>query len=231
MGHKQSKQKINPVNMSNKHKWTEKIDAFIFINLEKRLDRRREILEELQKLGIPDNKIFRINAVEGSDVCPAYSACTKSHILAVQFAIGKSFNRVCILEDDFMIHVSPRKFNWSVDRAFTVLGKKFDLLYLSMTPYVIKVHPKMSNLHKITGSLGTGAMIMNKSFLNKMKNIYEEALKKDICVDLMIQKHQPTHKMFGFYPPISRQRPGFSDIENKHVDYEKFEMGSRMMRQ
>jgi glycosyl transferase family 25 len=231
MGHKQSKQKIKSVNMSDSQKWTEKIDAFIFINLEKRPDRRREVLQELQKLGVPDNKIFRINAVQGSDACPAYSACTKSHLLAVKLAIDKSFNRVCILEDDFILHISPTEFNRSVGRAFTILGKNFDLLYLSMTPHVIKVHPKMSNLHKITSSLGTGAMIMNKSFLKKMKSIYEEALKKDIYVDVMIQKHQPAHKMFGFYPPISRQRPGFSDIENKHVDYEKLEMGSKMMRQ
>ena len=52
---------LSPEDQSNR--WIESIDMFIFINLETRKDRREEITRELQRLGVPTNKIHHLTAV------------------------------------------------------------------------------------------------------------------------------------------------------------------------
>ena len=53
------------------------IDAFIYINLENREDRKKELLAELEKLGIPSSKIFKVSGVYIPD--NGHKGCVQSH--------------------------------------------------------------------------------------------------------------------------------------------------------
>ena len=43
------------------------IQYVLYINLTRRIDRRAEILQELQSLGIPEDKIIRIEGVDSTE--------------------------------------------------------------------------------------------------------------------------------------------------------------------
>jgi len=74
------------------------IDAIIYINLEHRKDRKVKLLKELAFLGIPPDKIFRIDAV--FDLLNGHRGCAQSHIKALKLAHEKKYQSVLILEDD-----------------------------------------------------------------------------------------------------------------------------------
>ena len=82
------------------------IDAVIYINLEKRNDRKELILEELEKLGIPKNKIHKVSGV----YIPknGHKGCVQSHMLALQMAKFNKWQRVLILEDDAELTLDPK---------------------------------------------------------------------------------------------------------------------------
>lgn len=73
------------------------IDKVIYINLNRRKDRRLYLSRELKKLGIPKDKIFRLEAIEYS---PGYIGCAMSHLHALHMADKEGWKNVLILEDD-----------------------------------------------------------------------------------------------------------------------------------
>ena len=84
------------------------IDAFIYINLENREDRKKQILGELEKLGIPSSKIFKISGVYIPD--NGHKGCVQSHILALNMAKLNGWRNVMIMEDDAELTTSAEEF-------------------------------------------------------------------------------------------------------------------------
>lgn len=75
----------------------DRIDKFVYINLDKRPDRNEHILKELERFGIPSEKIMRIPAIESEK--GAYG-CALSHMKAME-EMKKTTDEVwCVLEDD-----------------------------------------------------------------------------------------------------------------------------------
>lgn len=74
-------------------------DAVLYINLEHRADRNKNILLELSKLNCKN--IFRIDGVLDS-LC-GHIGCAKSHVKALEFAIHCNWDCVLIVEDDLKL--------------------------------------------------------------------------------------------------------------------------------
>ena len=76
------------------------IDAIIYINLDRRPDRREHIELELAKIDSLDaNKVFRFSAIDQQNA--GCVGCLKSHLSVLQLAKEKKYENVLILEDDF----------------------------------------------------------------------------------------------------------------------------------
>jgi hypothetical protein len=90
------KQILNYLKQINK-KQMDKIDKFFYINLSHRNDRKELIEKELQKLEIPQEKIFRFDAIKDS-----YGAlgCAKSHFELVKNFLESNDEIWSIMEDD-----------------------------------------------------------------------------------------------------------------------------------
>ena len=73
------------------------VDAVIYINLDSRKDRNEEILGEIRRIGIPEEKIHRLSAVKRSW---GALGCALSHQAVLDFIIQKGWNRTLVLEDD-----------------------------------------------------------------------------------------------------------------------------------
>jgi glycosyl transferase family 25 len=206
-------------------KWIRDIDLFIYINLEKRTDRKKNIIEEFKKLGIPSSKIVRFNAVQNK---VGFMGCTHSHLKCVQAAISFGCKRICLFEDDFVLVAKPEEFHTCVNRMMDHVCNNFDVIYLAMTPIKLQKIQNLKTEYRVLQALAMPAMIVNRNFLKTLKSIYQSALDEKKEHDLVTQRFQSSQKWYGFYPPIARQRPGLSDIENRDVDYFKLENGQML---
>ena len=54
-------------------------------------------------------------------------------------------------------------------------------------------------------------------------------MKERIPHDLVTQRYQKNDLWYGIYPAIARQRPGFSDIEGRNVDYKYLDVDGKML--
>ncbi len=177
---------------------------WIYINLEHRKDRNELVRKELLEF-IPEENIHRIDAIKGG-----FMGCTKSHIKALEYA--KQFDIACILEDDFMWVGKERVWN-ILNQLFT---KNYDV-FLGCGTNTRKV---LGNelIHRVNNSPTTSCYIPNKEYIDTLINNFKESIGKNIALDQHWKKLQIKDKWFGTSPSISRQRPGFSDLENSYID-------------
>jgi GR25 family glycosyltransferase involved in LPS biosynthesis len=199
--------------------WSLSIDLFLFINLKERKDRKQQIIAQFQKIGIPCNKVIRIEAIKSG-----FRGCTKSHINAVRFAFIHHCKKVMICEDDWI--VINDDFN-TIMNSLDSVNIDFNVFMVGMTPIILKHN--VNNIYNIHQSLGMGCYILSCNYFSKLLHIFNEALQKIIPHDLITQIYQKMDKWYGFYPAISRQSPGWSDIEQKTVDYGYLEIDAQML--
>jgi glycosyl transferase family 25 len=104
-------------------KGMDKIRKVIYINLEKRPDRRDQFLKEMERIGINDDKLIR---VDGFLELAVGFGVTISHCIALQECLrsesktGSDDDYFMILEDDFTSRANdPKQFNEWMDDIFT----------------------------------------------------------------------------------------------------------------
>lgn len=72
------------------------VEKVVYINLEDRVDRKKQIERELLK-HFPSEKIVRFNAIKDQN---GGIGCTRSHIAVLEMAIKENWNNVLVVEDD-----------------------------------------------------------------------------------------------------------------------------------
>lgn len=140
-------------------------DKIYIINLKRRPDRKKIMIDKLEKIGLRNYEF--INAVDGlkpkiSKVFDELKAknktrilnyghfgCILSHIKVIKKAIANNYNRVMILEDDIEF---PDDF---IDRIFNIDVPEFDILYLGGPIRELKLFIDGWGIHKeIMGTYG-----------------------------------------------------------------------------
>jgi len=76
-------------------------DNIYIINLEHRTDRWQHCEEQMAKHGFTAEKFKALGA---TDMIKGWQACTLSHISVLEDAKQRGFQRVLVLEDDFVLH-------------------------------------------------------------------------------------------------------------------------------
>jgi len=71
--------------------------AVVYINLDRRVDRRVQIEAEIAKVAFPNAEIRRFAAIEEK-----LAGCVKSHMEVMKMAVEKNWENVLVLEDDFV---------------------------------------------------------------------------------------------------------------------------------
>jgi GR25 family glycosyltransferase involved in LPS biosynthesis len=207
--------------------WIQHVDLFLYINLAHRKDRNLTMQSVLEgDLKIPHHKIHRIEAIKSQ---PGFTGCTRSHLKAVEYALDQKVDYVCLLEDDFDLLTDPKQFHHRVNQAWQTLNGQFDVLYLTMTPISLE-KTEVAEFYRVKQALAMPALIVSARYLPKLKQIYTIALQEKIPHDLVTQRYQSTDHWYGFYPAMARQKPGFSDIEARHVDYKHLDVEGSMLK-
>tara|TARA_B110000211_G_C14037235_1_gene535153 strand:+ start:642 stop:1382 length:741 start_codon:yes stop_codon:yes gene_type:complete len=199
-----------------------------YINLEKRKDRKKHIEEQLKKIDYPKNKINRIDAISMEN---RKTACTLSHIKAIEEGLNQDDEYIIVLEDDFEWKYDKEKTlnilnnainteNWNIiilscngtsEKYSKYLNKVIDcqtrsgyIIKKMYIPILLKVWREAAN-------------IRIKYNVNK-NNSYKNYNNKNTAGDIVWKKLQ-NDNWFSTNPILGKQMKSYSDIEEKVVDY------------
>jgi len=195
------------------------IDAVVYINLAERNDRKLHIEKELEKLsGIYKTK-ERIDAVKHE---VGAKGCALSHIKALKRAKTKGWKNVLIVEDDLTFNED----NASLLIAYVTQSRDFDVLLIAGN---IKSSSKKETLGLAKAlKVQTTACylarahyydILIENFVESNKNLKSKQKQKTWAIDKNWFKLQGRDNWLLFEPTLARQRPDYSDIEKKKVNY------------
>ena len=198
-------------------------DVIYYINLDKRTDRKKSILNELQKMDINMKRVKRIPGI--IDKFGALG-CSKSHLLCLMDCKKNNYNNCLILEDDFIFKHNKKK-TFDILNNFLNGNISWDLLMFSsfvrkwehtQYPFLIKIHEGQT----------TSGYCVNNNFLNKLINNFTESIKQlekhnlpicKFCLDQYWKRLQKNSKWYILNPRIGYQKEDYSDIEKKIVNY------------
>ena len=153
----------------------EKIDHFIYINLDKRPDRKNNMEEEFTKLGISPEKITRFSAFYN----PLNGlGCMKSHLEALKLARSKNYKNVWIFEDDFTFTSSPQDIEHNLRQLFF----KKPPADVALASYIHKQAPFPAlhfsvypNLFRVVESQTASSYIVFQHYYDKLIDLFEDA--------------------------------------------------------
>jgi GR25 family glycosyltransferase involved in LPS biosynthesis len=199
----------------------------LFINLDKRIDRRIRVQKHLQELGIQNAERFvAISTANGA------IGCSMSHIKCLELAKSRGWEQVFICEDDFLCKnktvflESVRKFqeNHKRDRI------EWDVLLIggnNCPPYYNEAN--VDYCVQITNCQTTVSYVVKKSFYDVLimnmregvqQLIREPARKKDFALDIYWKRLQASGRWFLLTPLTITQDVSHSDIEQCTANYD-----------
>jgi hypothetical protein len=206
--------------------------AFLYyINLAHRVDRKEQILGEIDKIVPILTGFSRIEAVYSRD--NGAIGCAASHLKALMdFVLVRSEPLAFVLEDDFefvanrdeLVSTLVKTLN---DRSF------FDVIQLSYNK-PIAAGSGIPGIHRIYRSYTTSGYIVQRSFAYELLACFLEAHQLLIsnvstkpqhvtnelwAIDSWWNNFQARSRFMGFSPALGRQRASYSDVVRKNVDY------------
>jgi len=191
----------------------------IYINLDKRTDRKEHVENEFKKIGITNP--VRLSAIELEH---GALGCTYSHIMCVQYAIQNNLDVICICEDDIMF-LDPEQFVQSLTK-FNETVKDWDVLFLSgnnFKPYE-EINDVCIKIHNC--NCGTGYIVKKPYYQKLLHNLIEgsQYFKYSrahwlYALDVYWKTLQKNDNWYLLIPISVTQYASYSDIEKKDTDY------------
>jgi glycosyl transferase family 25 len=191
------------------------IEKIIYINLERRTDRREHIENELNSFGL---EYERFEAIE----TPGFGilGCGLSHLEVLKLARERSYKNILIIEDDFKFVVNKDEFETQLSNFFD-LNINYNVCMLSYN--LIDFDETDNNfLLKIKESDTASGYIVNENYYNKLIRLYEWAMPKlkethshwIYANDQIWKRYQANDNWVCFKSKIGKQLPGISDTSN-----------------
>ena len=186
------------------------IEKVFYINLDARVDRRKEIEAELAQIGISGE---RFSAFKTS---PGIIGCGQSHSGIVKEAKARGYKNVLLFEDDFMFLVPKEEFWTLLQRALKEVPD-YDVIMLGYG--MNKSEPFSETLMKVLDAQAGSGYIVNEKFYDTLILTLDEGTKKlietgrhwDYACDQIWKKIQPAANWYAFNTRIGKQRASFQD--------------------
>jgi GR25 family glycosyltransferase involved in LPS biosynthesis len=209
----------------------EKIDHFIYINLDKRADRKAHMEQEFANLGIPSEKITRISATYN----PTNGiGCMDSHIQALKWARKMNYKNAWIFEDDFTFTADKPTIEDYLRQLF-FKNPKFDVALASyihkqppFPPLQITLYP---NIYRVVESQTASSYLVSGHYYNKLIDLFEDAYIQlqltgehwHYANDQVWKLLQVKDIWYCFTPSLGKQRPdardNSSDANERIIQY------------
>lgn len=205
-----------------------------FISLDHRNDRREDLSNNFRSMGFNLHDFEWIHAIK--DVNFGGLGCAKSHLTALTEFITKSrTGYCCIIEDDFRFRVSKQEAQNIISYALSNLRPDVILLAGTQTITIPTRYKAVGHeIEKIFQANSASGYIVKREYVNKIiaalldaiigmeSNIHIEPrglIYQNFAFDQIWKYYQQKDDWICTNPMIGHQAPGFSDIEQKEVDY------------
>jgi len=190
----------------------------IYINLDRRTDRRAEMEAELTKIGLSGE---RFPAIERK---PGALGCGLSHLAVLRKAKEERWENVLILEDDFTFLVDGPIFDQELKAVFDS-KIPYDVIMLSYGSTILTSFN--STLSRVKKAQTASGYIVHTRFYDALIHTWSNATTKmeatgdehTWAIDQAWKSLQPISEWFCFNRRIGKQRPGFSDNVGAFVTY------------
>jgi GR25 family glycosyltransferase involved in LPS biosynthesis len=192
----------------------------LFINLESRTDRLEHVTQELEKIGVKGERVNAIKTKVGS------VGCTMSHIRCLEIAKQRDYEYVFICEDDITF-LNPELFKENLQKFYENDEIMWDLLIISgnnVPPYVVVNDYCTRVLYCQT----TTGYVVKKHYYDTLLENFKKGVQQLIrepqnhqkyAIDMYWKELQKQDFWYIITPLTVIQQPGYSDVENKNVDY------------
>jgi len=200
---------------------SEHIDKIIYINLERRIDRKEHIENELKKFNL---SFERFNAFDTKGC--GIVGCGYSHLGVLKKAKEMNYKNILILEDDFIFLVNKEEFETELTNFFN-LNIHYDVLFLS---YGLEKFEPLNNgiVNRVLESSSASGYIVHHSYYDKLIALYEWAIPLleqtrihwIYANDQIWKNFQQNDQWFYFIKRIGKQIDGYSDNSERITHYE-----------
>lgn len=213
-------------------------DKIYCINLPSRIDRWQNCLLQFKKYNINNNlqkfdgiiyENFYFNNKQNSHL-----GCWFSHYNVLKDAKKLNYNKILILEDDFVFNCEPEEIDLKLSSCINELPQNWDLLYLGA--YFVKGYDYdakinySKNLYKANTAFCTHSICYSKNGINKMISAMEKAFLNLRSIPLnyesigwfYVKEFLYENNCYASKEFLCGQKEGFSDIEGKVVDYKDY---------
>tara|TARA_B100000579_G_scaffold187137_1_gene152569 strand:- start:2154 stop:2807 length:654 start_codon:yes stop_codon:yes gene_type:complete len=211
------------------------VDKIFIINLASRQDRKEHMINEMNRLNIHNFEFFKAikptikeiiewnnnycNHVKHSFVHNKFLnyqigclGCLKSHLAVCELALERNYKKILILEDD-------TEFIYSLEELSEYskqINNDYDMLYLCGS-HLGKKEKVTENIMKVNGTHTTGSYIITEKAMKYLiENIESYSKEIDVFYGTILQN------IFNCYctiPHITKQKSGYSDIQQGYVNY------------
>jgi GR25 family glycosyltransferase involved in LPS biosynthesis len=174
--------------------------------------------EQFARMGISAERMNAYDCENGA------IGCTTSHIHCIEYALSHNFPYLCVFEDD-VVFTNPDLFKTQLT-TFLKSDIVWDVLLLggNVNAPFDKVN---ENCIRVYNSKSTMAYIVKNKYFSTLLNNFKVGLswlirgipRRQCAIDVYWIKLQQTHSWYMLMPLTILQRPDFSDIEKREVDY------------
>jgi len=193
----------------------------LYINLDKRTDRREQIEQQLDTYGLSYERLPAIYHPFG------IVGCTKSHLAALYLAKKRGYKRVWIMEDDFEFLVSREE----MESALQILCSgdiKFDVCMFAYNALQRKEIEGSDCFFQICEAQTASSYVVEEHYYNKLIQLYEKTiplLEKtrrhwEYANDQSWKILQSSDYWIATRPRFGKQRHGFSDNAQEYMSYD-----------
>jgi len=208
--------------MTTKLSCIDDIQHVLYINLEKRSDRREHVEKELKKIGFPATRFNAIKLKNGA------LGCSMSHLRCIQHAKEQNWPHILVCEDDIQF-LDPELFRRQMNKFLKNHIDDWDVLLLAgnnMPPFqeIDETCVKVSQCQTTTG------YIVKQHYYDKLIDNFKlgiQFLMREPQKHLIyaIDKNwfylQQSDRWYLIIPLTVVQKTDYSDIEKRIVNYKR----------
>ena len=191
------------------------VDHVVYINLDRRTDRRAEI-EAVLAPYFPPERVTRFSAIQREN---GALGASESHIGVLEMAKAEGWKNVLVLEDDAMWTTD---FDTNYATLERLVENAYDVIMASST----FARWYLGSLKLITAK-SAAAYLVNSHYYDALLSNFKEGLalfevsreNSRHAVDTYWNTLQERDNWFVVIPSLMEQRPGYSDIVKQFTDY------------
>jgi hypothetical protein len=194
------------------------IQQIVYINLDRRTDRRSEMEQQLRDMGLSGE---RFSAIQTD---PGFIGCAQSHLAVLELARDRGWDNVLVLEDDFLFLFDREGVDQRLN-AFFDLKIPYDVLMFGHN--IQKSEPYNNVVCRAINVQSATGYLVHSRFYDTLINTFRQA------VPLLSTTHkhwlyandqswkclQPISQWFCMNVRMGRNRPGYSDLGRCYVDH------------